>query len=189
MHVFQIRVPDLPATHPDRHLKGCMYGRFKNMIEVRAVVRDTELRFAKPGGKFGDSSGYDGRAAGATFLLSAKDFGEVIQSLGDMQYAQFPTSIEFPIPNDLPVRCQMTYSNDTIHLPDGREVYIGWKCGRVLCDCENDTSCPFFVPPTHVGHLEYWKNKKIKIEKKIEKKTKNQQNKAKLLQAIEQANF
>ena len=41
------------------------------MVEVRAIIRDTELRFAKPGGKFGDSSGYDGRAAGATFLLSS----------------------------------------------------------------------------------------------------------------------
>ena len=77
----------------------------------------------------------------------------------------------------------------TITLPDGREVYIGWKCGRVLCDCENDSSCPHFMHPAHVGHLEHWKAKKAKIEKKLVRKTKNQSNKEKLQALIDQANF
>ena len=46
---YLIRVPDLLASYPGRHLKSCMIGRFKQLIEVRAVIRDTELKFAKTG--------------------------------------------------------------------------------------------------------------------------------------------
>ena len=42
------------------------------------------------------------------------------------------------------------------------------------------SSCPRFVPPTDVRHLEHWKAKKAKVEKKIVRKTKAQENKAAL---------
>ena len=80
---------------------------------------------------------------------------------------QFPTMLNFPIPKDYPICC--IYADDEIPLGEGRSTWIGRKCGVLECDCLNNPNCRMFAPTTDVRHLEYWKNKKAKVEKKIEK--------------------
>ena len=187
---YALFVPDLPASHPERHIKACMIGRFQGRVEVRAVIRNTELKFAKASGEF-EGGGYSGRSSGALFLVAARDLATIIESLGDnTHHAQFPNTIEFSSPNgDVPVKCTILYSSDAIVLSDEREVWIGNRCGRLMCDCANDSACPYYTPPTDVRHLEHWKAKKAKIEKKIVRRTKAQNNKEALKRIIQQANF
>ena len=102
---------------------------------------------------------------------------------------QFPTLLNFPIPKDYPIACSVTYSDAEIPLGDGRTTWIGRKCGMLECDCVNDPNCRMFGPTTDARHVEYWKNKRARITKGIEKVAKRERNKAAIDALLKQHNL
>ena len=141
-------------------------------------VRAESVRFAAVSNEEMRGEGYTANATGITFIVSQEDLAKVISKMMEAGQRQFPTLLNFPIPKDYPICCTVTYSDDEIPLGDGRSTWIGRRCGLLECDCANDPNCRMFAPPTDVRHVEYWKNKKIKVEKRIKKVEKRKNNKA-----------